>query len=99
MSASVPCQTSALSSAMRLLWESHSDDTAFRMGKQYEYPRRDVRGLACLRRQVVDDPAVEEIDAPFRAGDVVRVVRGEADRGAAGVQLVEHLHDPFAALR
>src|SRR6185436_14807658 len=31
--------------------------------------------------------------------DVVGVVRGEADRGTAGVQLVEHLHHRFTALR
>src|SRR5262245_52180147 len=46
-----------------------------------------------------DDAAVEEIDPARRARDVVRIVGREADRGPAGVQLFEHLHHGFAALR
>ena len=47
------------------------------MGLQYEKSGDGVR----------DDPSVEEIDAPPGAGDVIRVVGGEADRGAVGLQL------------
>src|SRR5207245_1626197 len=43
--------------------------------------------------------SVEEVDAAGGAGDVAGIVGRNADGGAAGVQLLEHLHDGVAALR
>ena len=51
-----------------------------------------------LDRRVHDSP-VEEVDVTLSLGDVLRVVRGQADRCAIGVELREHLHERFAALR
>src|SRR5206468_10170533 len=48
-----------------------------------------------LRREL----AVEEIDMALRACQPSRIVRGDADGGAAGVQLAEQLHERLAALR
>src|SRR5260221_2980890 len=52
-----------------------------------------------LRDGLRDDAAVEEVDPAGGARDIARIVGGDADRRAAGVQLFEHLHHGFAAGR
>src|SRR5260221_10537006 len=52
-----------------------------------------------LRHGFRDDGAVEEVDPAGGARDIARIVGGDADRRAAGVQLFEHLHHGFAAGR
>src|SRR4051812_46027168 len=97
--ARVPCHTSALSVPMPLLWEGHRKGSRSRMGKQYERSRFEVRGSeARLSYRLGYHAPVEEIDAAFGAGDVARVVGGEADRRTAGVELLQHLHHRFTAL-
>src|SRR5262245_45692989 len=48
---------------------------------------------------LLDDAAVEEMDAAIGVARVARVVRHHADRGARTVQLAEEIHHSFAAAR
>ena len=48
---------------------------------------------------MISQPAVEQIQMPLRLTDPSRVVRRQADSGAARVQFAEHLHEGFTALR
>ncbi len=95
----------AYASGIRTICSSASDAT--KTALQAQAIRRDAGEVAHRARQAserhstgrVDDPAVEQIDVPLRPGDVVGVVGRQADGGAVGVQLAEHLHQRVAALR
>src|SRR5260370_2780751 len=59
----------------------------------------DVRSNSAFGLSPIRNPAVEEIQVPLRLSNPTRVVRRQADRGAAGMQLAEHLHQRLSALR
>src|SRR4029079_15035832 len=89
MRASVPCQTSALSSCM----ECSYGKTIWSIAHVLWDCNRS------LGDRLRHDAAVEEINAPFGPGDMPWIVGRQADGRAVGMQLLQHLHDRLTRFR